>query len=177
MTEKMKVLMRCTNCGQEEELPLDANRFCGSFGGLSPREELLRGRMIDPCRGTMLAEFEAPPEVTAPPLELKVESVDVSAKTYKVSKLWSGVQPWPWEHRAPHSQFDAYHYFFTSTGVPAVDNILKAVALAGKRYHDTNQWGDDDAEEGRSLADWIQEAADAAAKEFKKEMKGDAGDA
>ena len=59
-------------------------------------------------------------------------------------------------------RFDAYYYSFGPTGVPEVDAILSAVAWAGKMYHDTDAWEDEDGGEP-SEADRIQTAADACA--------------
>ena len=36
--------------------------------------------------------------------------------------------------------FSAYYYQFTATGVLEIDQILMAVARAGKRFHNTDQW-------------------------------------
>ena len=59
-------------------------------------------------------------------------------------------------------ELDAYYYGFRPTGVEHIDNILKAVAKAGKAYHHTEDW-----ESGRdSVADRIQQAADNSAKYF-----------
>ena len=68
-------------------------------------------------------------------------------------------------------RMDAYYYGFTPTGVVVIDRILSAVACAGKAYHHTDQWGDECAGEnyepflrGNSPAEWIQRAAEDAAK-------------
>ncbi len=58
----------------------------------------------------------------------------------------------------------AYYYSFDSTGDPAVDLILSAVACAGKAYHHTSGWTDetplwDDRFRGATPVDWIQNAA------------------
>lgn len=37
---------------------------------------------------------------------------------------------------------DAYYYGFSATGVREVDNILCAVASAGKAYHHTEDWSE-----------------------------------
>ena len=39
-------------------------------------------------------------------------------------------------------RMDAYYYGFGSTGVPAIDRILSAVACAGKGCHNTEYWGE-----------------------------------
>jgi hypothetical protein len=66
----------------------------------------------------------------------------------------------------PELRMDAYYYGFTPTGVRSIDEILSAVACAGKAYHNTCHWGDDDESEP-SYAQLIQEAADRAAREVK----------
>lgn len=63
----------------------------------------------------------------------------------------------------------AYYYGFTPTGIEEIDRILSAVACAGKAYHHTNDWLDDTEPyepflRGRNPAEWIQHAADDAAK-------------
>jgi hypothetical protein len=63
----------------------------------------------------------------------------------------------------PELRMNAYYYGFTATGVRIVDEILSAVACAGKGYHNTDQWADDDGDDP-SYAQLIQEAADRAAK-------------
>ncbi len=63
---------------------------------------------------------------------------------------------------------DAYYYAFYKTGVPEIDRILSAVACAGKEYHNTECWNDDSTpypgHVGSSPAEWIQNAANDAAK-------------
>ena len=70
-------------------------------------------------------------------------------------------------------RMDAYYYCFTKTEVPEIDRILSAVACAGKAYHHTDQWTDErdssytpEGHAGASPVDWIQNAADDAAKAF-----------
>ena len=61
----------------------------------------------------------------------------------------------------------AYYYGFTPTGNEAIDRILSAVACAGKAYHHTDCWQDETACEGcegKSPEEWIQNAANDAAK-------------
>jgi hypothetical protein len=69
---------------------------------------------------------------------------------------------------SPSLRMDAYYYSFDRTGVEAIDRILCAVASAGKAYHHTECWNDDhgprDNCEGNTPAEWIQNAANAAAK-------------
>jgi hypothetical protein len=61
--------------------------------------------------------------------------------------------------------FDAYYYSFEQTKEDSVDDILKAVAYAGKCYHHTDQWSNPDfGDDGEPTnIDMIQEAANAAA--------------
>ena len=64
---------------------------------------------------------------------------------------------------APDRSLDAYYFGFDPTGVPAIDAILSAVAIAGKSCHHTDMWAEDDEWSrwgvGRSLVDVIQCAA------------------
>lgn len=60
-------------------------------------------------------------------------------------------------------RMDAYYYTFTRTGVPIIDAILSAVAQAGKSYHHTESWTDDEYAQP-SHAARIQAAADHAAR-------------
>ena len=69
-------------------------------------------------------------------------------------------------------RMDAYYYCFTPTGVPEIDMILSAVACAGKAYHHTDSWNDLDEwppHEGKTPVQWIQNAANKAAAEMKKQ--------
>lgn len=59
----------------------------------------------------------------------------------------------------------AYYYSFTPTGCDPVDAVLEAVARAGKAYHHTEDWHEEDRN-GRSPAHNIQAAADEAAKKW-----------
>lgn len=61
----------------------------------------------------------------------------------------------------------AYYYGFDETGVEAIDRILKAVAVAGKRYHRTEYWNDRDY--GPSVVDHIQWAAEKAAERYRNQ--------
>jgi len=69
-------------------------------------------------------------------------------------------------------RFDAYYYSFDPTGVDAVDEILSAIAWAGKMYHHTESWSDEDTRwgdpdySGPSEVDRIQAAANRAADAF-----------
>lgn len=64
-------------------------------------------------------------------------------------------------------RMNAYYFGFCSTDVREIDEILSAVACAGKAYHHTEYWGDTDDGEP-SYAELIQEAANRAAELFKK---------
>lgn len=66
-------------------------------------------------------------------------------------------------------RMSAYYYSFEPTGVPEIDMILSAVACAGKAYHHTESWNDEPGwqmlpHEGNTPVEWIQNAADKAAK-------------
>ena len=69
---------------------------------------------------------------------------------------------------APDRRLNAYYFGFDSTGSPAIDAILSAVAHAGKSYHHTEGWSDEDSRwgEDRSHVDVIQAAAHEAAAQF-----------
>jgi len=57
---------------------------------------------------------------------------------------------------------EAYYYGFEPTGNSLIDEILQAVAIAGKGYHHTEDWNN--FEEGRlTPSDVIQHAANKAA--------------
>lgn len=66
-------------------------------------------------------------------------------------------------------RMDAYYFSFASTGVDAIDDILSAVACAGKAYHHTGDWSQHQDRASftcrahESFADAIQRAADIAA--------------
>ena len=66
---------------------------------------------------------------------------------------------------------DAYYYSFEKTGNEAIDKILSAVACAGKSYHLTEDWNNEseawEGHTGNSPVEWIQNAANEAAKELK----------
>lgn len=68
----------------------------------------------------------------------------------------------------PDLRMSAYYYGFELTGVREVDEILSAVACAGKGYHHTESWGDEEDGGGPSYAELIQEAADRAAAAFRR---------
>ena len=67
-------------------------------------------------------------------------------------------------------RLEAYYYSFEPTGEEMVDRVLSAVACAGKAYHSTSSWSDEDCPpyepflRGDTCAAQIQNAAiDAAA--------------
>jgi hypothetical protein len=71
----------------------------------------------------------------------------------------------------------AYYYAFDATGVDAVDVVLSSVACAGKAFHHTDYWGDEDTPErygdelrGGSPVEWIQNAATDAAEAWRKAL-------
>ena len=67
-------------------------------------------------------------------------------------------------------EFDAYYYGFEPTGNEDIDRLLKAVASAGRSYHNTEDWNDS-AEwlnGGISPAQAIQDAANESAKNLSK---------
>lgn len=57
----------------------------------------------------------------------------------------------------------AYYFGFSMTGVREVDEVLSAVACAGKGYHHTESWADSNDDGEPSYAELIQEAAERAA--------------
>ena len=64
-------------------------------------------------------------------------------------------------------RMNAYYYGFTETGVREIDEILSAVACAGKSFHDTEYWAEPTLYgDGKSEAERIQVAADRAAKKL-----------
>lgn len=75
-------------------------------------------------------------------------------------------------------RMDAYYYQFDQTGVDWVDKILSAVACAGKSFHHTDMWRDEEwpngdcwnheGHSGKSCIEMIQNAANEAAKEIEK---------
>ena len=70
-------------------------------------------------------------------------------------------------------RMDAYYYRFQPTGVYEIDLILCAVASAGKAFHHTEAWTDNMSYTfpdcvGASAEDWIQNAANSAAKAWKE---------
>lgn len=72
-------------------------------------------------------------------------------------------------------RLDAYYYSFDATGEIAVDRVLSAVACAGKAFHNTAPWADEEIESptryaehlrGATCNEWIQNAAADAAAEM-----------
>ena len=67
-------------------------------------------------------------------------------------------------------RMDAYYYGFDETGQPDIDLVLSAVACAGKSFHHTDQWNDQDSpwpgHTGNSPIEWISNAALSAAQEM-----------
>ena len=62
-------------------------------------------------------------------------------------------------------RMSSYYYSFQPTGCIHIDQILSAVAVAGKRFHHTEYW--EDTDEGvPSCIDEIQKAANEAAQAF-----------
>lgn len=62
--------------------------------------------------------------------------------------------------------FRAYYFTLDATGVPEVDLILENMAKAGKAFHHTSEWDDDDCREynnGLTYIESIQNAANACA--------------
>ncbi len=62
--------------------------------------------------------------------------------------------------------FEASYYHFEATGCQEIDDILEAVALAGRNYHHTSEWQDPCF--GPSPVQRIQEAANKAAKRMQE---------
>ena len=69
---------------------------------------------------------------------------------------------------------NAYYYSFNETGVLPVDKILEAVAKAGKAYHHTDSWNDEEFLNGEGTpVELIQKQANICAevvKNFKDEF-------
>lgn len=62
----------------------------------------------------------------------------------------------------------AYYYGFDETGERAIDVVLSAVAVAGKSYHNTEDWGGDPRSDITSAAEDIQVAAHRGAQAVKR---------
>lgn len=59
---------------------------------------------------------------------------------------------------------NSYYFSFEKTGNEEVDNLLYAIARAGKAFHNTSQWYDEVGEmyqgvEGITPVEWIQNSA------------------
>lgn len=67
----------------------------------------------------------------------------------------------------PELRMNAYYFGFNPTGVREIDEILSAVACAGKAYHHTESWNDSD-DDDPSWAEVIQEAANRAAAKWQQ---------
>jgi hypothetical protein len=63
-------------------------------------------------------------------------------------------------------RMDAYGYSFHATGVREIDEILSAVATAGKGYHHTEDWNEPHRD-GVTEAQRIQAAANKAAERWR----------
>jgi hypothetical protein len=72
----------------------------------------------------------------------------------------------------PDLRMHAYYYGFEATGVGIVDEILSAVAQAGKSYHNTVSWADEDEWTKPSHEQRIQQAADNAADRIRAAIAG-----
>lgn len=67
---------------------------------------------------------------------------------------------------------EAYNFRFRETGVPEIDKILSAVALAARCYHNSTDWvttDEVDGHTGNNPVEWIQNAAYDAAKALRTE--------
>ena len=60
-------------------------------------------------------------------------------------------------------RLSSYYFDFDPTGDERIDLILGAVAVAGKAYHSTEWWNDDEYGRGFTFVDLIQAAANHAA--------------
>jgi hypothetical protein len=78
----------------------------------------------------------------------------------------------PWRGRKPDNQFYGYYISFDATGCEPVDEILRAVSMAAKGYHHTEGWSETH-DDGKSYLDWIQVAANEAARKFKGASDGE----
>ena len=74
----------------------------------------------------------------------------------------------------PNARMDAYYYGFEATGIGIIDAILSAVATAGKAYHGTDMWAEEDEWTKPSHEARIQAAADAAAAELRAALAPEA---
>src|SRR5690554_5277463 len=69
--------------------------------------------------------------------------------------------------RRGDNRMSAYFFGFDSTTSDAVNDVLAAVAFAGKAFHSTEQWGDDDYMPF-TMVDLIQATANEAADHIAK---------
>lgn len=68
-------------------------------------------------------------------------------------------------------RMDSYYYGFEKTGIGIIDEILSAVAIAGKHLHSTEDWADEDwTPDGITEEQRIQQAADRAAEAIRKAL-------
>lgn len=68
-------------------------------------------------------------------------------------------------------RMDAYYYSFEKTGIGVVDEILSAVATAGKHLHSTEDWAEEDLPlDGLTEEQRIQQAANRAAEAIRKAL-------
>ena len=75
------------------------------------------------------------------------------------------------EGTCPKLKMRAYYYGFSETGVRVIDEILSAIAWAGKGFHHTESWADNECDNlglsfdtsGMSYIEVIQRAAELAA--------------
>jgi hypothetical protein len=112
----------------------------------------------------LLARFaETHPEVQAL-LAAEKERDELRATVERVEAL---VEPGD-----PDIRMHAYYYGFERTGVGVVDAILSAVAQAGKSYHSTESWADEDEWTSPSHEQRIQDAANDAADRIRCALGG-----
>lgn len=70
------------------------------------------------------------------------------------------------------SAMEAYYYGFDRTGVVDIDRVLAEVAWAGKAYHNTGSWNEDEDAGGETVVDRIQRTANEAATKI-RELQAD----
>lgn len=72
----------------------------------------------------------------------------------------------------PSDNLRSYYFHFKPTGEPLVDKILEAVSQGGRCFHSTELWQEEyerEGLEGKSVQEWIQNAANNAAASFARE--------
>lgn len=81
----------------------------------------------------------------------------------------------PGELESLRSRTDAYYYSFDPTGVQVIDDLLHAIAWAGKAAHHTEAWSDElwpesygPLRKGENWIDLIQSLANDGADEIRK---------